>query len=146
MYELTVQHLLYYHYITISCVVSVSESEFSAVDQRASPGLFTNFVTQPNPLGQPLNSTRSRSADQTLQLVLHFKVTFSNIRMDAFSHTLGHMFFTWSNFLMVYGQSWLLEILYTSKNLLTNCGHQWTTGQKNFFFSILVSFSKSPCL
>lgn len=41
----------------------VSELGFSAVDQRAYPGLSTDCVTQPDPLEQPLNSTKSPSAD-----------------------------------------------------------------------------------
>lgn len=45
------------------CVVSVSEWEFSAVDRRASPGLSTGCATRPGSLEQPLNSTRSRSAE-----------------------------------------------------------------------------------
>lgn len=75
------------------CVVSVSESEFSAVDQRASPGLSTDYVTQLDSLEQPLNSTRSRSANQISELVLHFKVAISNLGMDGFSHILGHVLF-----------------------------------------------------
>lgn len=46
-------------------LVSVSESGFSAVDQRESPRRSTNCATRPDPLEQPLNSTRSPSADRT---------------------------------------------------------------------------------
>lgn len=51
-------HVLY------ACV-SVSESGFSAADPKASPGLCTDCVTQPDPPALPLNSTRSPSADGT---------------------------------------------------------------------------------
>ncbi|XP_077954565.1 NADPH oxidase 4 isoform X3 [Gasterosteus aculeatus] len=56
------------HWISLSLslsLVSVSESGFSAVDQRESPRRSTNCATRPDPLEQPLNSTRSPSADRT---------------------------------------------------------------------------------
>lgn len=57
---------LYLLHISLSLsVLSVSELEFSAVDQRASPGPSTDCATLPDPLKQPLNSTRSPSADRT---------------------------------------------------------------------------------
>ncbi|KAI3354362.1 hypothetical protein L3Q82_018888, partial [Scortum barcoo] len=60
----------------------VSESGCSAVVQRASPGLSTDCVTQPDPLEQPLNSTRSPSADRTSQLVPHFEVDISGKKLQ----------------------------------------------------------------
>lgn len=57
-------------------VVSVRKLGFSAVDQKASPGLCTDCVTQPDPLGRPLNSTRSPSADQMPELLLNFELNF----------------------------------------------------------------------
>lgn len=58
-------------------VVSVSELGFSVVDQRASLGLFTDYVIQDNPVEQSLNLTRSHSADGTLEfLVLARRISF----------------------------------------------------------------------
>lgn len=61
-------------FLTVSLcfpVVSVKKLGFSAVDLRASPGLSTDCVTQADPLGQSLNSTRNPLANWTSALVLH---------------------------------------------------------------------------
>lgn len=118
------------HIVTVCvCVVSVSEWECSAADLKASPGLSTDCVTQPAPLGPHSNSTRNPSADRTSELVLCTLRSNSVFKKATsrwiYSHILGQIMFFLKLYLIRISLANFNYILYASLLMVTQGRAVW---------------------